>query len=144
MKPSAAVACPLRDALLHTTVVTCGYLRYCHLPVSFDQSGPSPLTSLINNTFLPTELLLTGCFLFFAPFSANCLETVVCENPRRSAVSEILKPPCLAPTIIPRSKSLRSHFSPFWWLMWTLTEAPDLYLYLHDFTHCPAATQLAD
>ena len=56
-----------RDALLHTTVVMCGYLHYCHLPVSFDQSGPSPLTSLINKAFLPTELLLTGCFfcLFF-------------------------------------------------------------------------------
>ena len=60
--------CVFRDALLHTTVVMCGYLHYCHLPVSFDQSGPSPLTSLINNTFLPAELLLTGCFLFFAPF----------------------------------------------------------------------------
>ena len=34
----------------------CCYLCYCHLPVSFDRSGPSPLTSLINNTFLPTEL----------------------------------------------------------------------------------------
>ena len=54
--PSAAVACPLRglthcvfrDALLHTTVVMCGYLRYCHLPLSWYQSGPSPLTFLIN------------------------------------------------------------------------------------------------
>ena len=63
--------CVFRDALLHTTVVMRGYLRYCHLPVSFDQSGPSPLTSLINNAFLPAELLLTGCFLFFTPFSAN-------------------------------------------------------------------------
>ena len=52
-----AVAYPL----LHTTVM-CGHLHYCHLPVSFGQSGPSPLTS---------ELLLTGCFLFFTPFSAN-------------------------------------------------------------------------
>ena len=60
-----------RDALLHTTVVMCGCLCYCHLPVSFDQSGPSPLTSLINNVFLPTELLLTGWFLIFTPFSAN-------------------------------------------------------------------------
>ena len=92
------MCCVFRDALLHTIVVMCGYLHYCHLPVSFDQSGPSPLTSLIYKAFLPTELLLTGCFLFFAPFSKL---SVVCENPRRSAVSEILKPPCLAPTIIP-------------------------------------------
>ena len=28
------------DALLHTTVVMCGYLCSCHLIVSFDQSGP--------------------------------------------------------------------------------------------------------
>ena len=73
--------CVVRDALLHTTVVMCRYLRYCHLLVSFDQSGPDPPTSLINNAFLPTEL--------FAPFSPNS----VCEHPRRLAVSEILNPP---------------------------------------------------
>ena len=39
------MCCVFRDALLHTTVLMCGYLCYCHLPVSFDQSGPSPLTS---------------------------------------------------------------------------------------------------
>ena len=60
-----------RDALLHSTVVMCGYLRYCHLLVSFDQFGPSSLTSLINNALLPAELLLTGHFLFFA--------TIVCK-----------------------------------------------------------------
>ena len=81
-----------------TSLVMCGYLLYCHLPVSFDQSGPSPQTSVINNAFLPAELLLTRCF--------GTLETVVPENPRRSAVSEILKPPCLGSTIVPRSKSL--------------------------------------
>ena len=50
-RPSAAVAYPLRglmrcvfrEAILHTTVVMRGYLRYCHLPVSVDQSGPSLL-----------------------------------------------------------------------------------------------------
>ena len=81
---SAAAAYPLRDltrcvfryALLHTTVVMCGYLPYCHLPVSFVQSGPSPLTSLIN-AFLPRELLITGSFLFFAPFSANSRDCCV-------------------------------------------------------------------
>ena len=97
-----------RDALLHTTVVMCGYLCYGHLPISFDQSGPSPLTLLFNNVFLPAELLLTGCFCF----SHHSLQTVVFENPRRLAVSEKLKLPCLAPTIIPQSKSLRSHFFP--------------------------------
>ena len=57
---SAAVAYPLRGlmccvfthALLHNRVLMCGYLHYCHLPVSFDQSGSSFLTDLINNAFL--------------------------------------------------------------------------------------------
>ena len=66
---SAAVAAPLqgltccvfRDALLHTTVLMQGYLSYCHLPVSLNQSEPSPPTSLINKVFSSTELLLSGC-----------------------------------------------------------------------------------
>ena len=49
----------------------CGYLHYCHLLVNFNQSGPSPLTSLIDKAFLPTELLLIGCF-----FSHRFLETL--------------------------------------------------------------------
>ena len=101
LKSSAAVAyalrsltyCVLINTLLHITVVMCGYLRYGHLPVSFNQSGPSPLTSLIN-AFLPTELLLTGWFYVFHTIQPR--ETVVCEIPRRSAVSEILTPRCLA------------------------------------------------
>ena len=65
-----------RDALLHTTVVMCGYLRFCHLPVSSDQP-------------------------------------VVHKNPSSGS-----KPPCLAPTILPQSKSLKSYFSQFWHLVW--------------------------
>ena len=64
-----AVASPLaglvfRDALLHTTVVMCGYLHYCHLPVSFDQSGPSPLTSLINKRFCLQNCCSLDVFFF--------------------------------------------------------------------------------
>ena len=51
--------CVFRDPLLHSTVVKCGYLHCSHLPVSFDHSGPSLLTSLINKLFLPMELLLS-------------------------------------------------------------------------------------
>ena len=65
--------CVFRDALLHTTVMR-GYLRYGHLPVSFDQSGPSPLTSLIDHTFLPAELLALDVFCFFALFSVNSMD----------------------------------------------------------------------
>ena len=95
--------CVFRDALLYTTVILCGYLHYCHLPVSVDQSGPSPLISLIHNAFLSTELLM---FICFSHHSLQTLKNVVHENPSRSAVSEILKPPCLGPIIIPRSKLL--------------------------------------
>ena len=93
IKYSAAVAyphryllcCVFRDAFPHTTVVMCGYLRYCHLPVSSEQSGPYPLTSLINKVFLPAEQLLTRCFLFFAPFPVNSKNC--CENPRIPTIS---------------------------------------------------------
>ena len=37
-------------AVLHTTttVVMCGYLSYCHVPVSLKQSGPSPLSLVLS------------------------------------------------------------------------------------------------
>ena len=57
---------------------------------------------LINKTFLPTELLLAGCFSHHSP---QTLEIVVCM--KIPVVSEILKPPCLALTIIPHSKLIR-------------------------------------
>ena len=59
---------------LITTVVMCGYLHYCHVPGSFDQSGSSPLTSLIHKAFLPTELLPTECFCVFC--------TILCKLSR--------------------------------------------------------------
>ena len=36
--------------------------------------------SLIMNAFLPAELLLTGCFLVFAPFSANSRDCCVWKS----------------------------------------------------------------
>ncbi len=47
---SAAVAfcltcCAFRSSLLHTSVGTSGYLNYCFLSISSNQSGHSPLTS---------------------------------------------------------------------------------------------------
>ncbi|XP_072095041.1 metal transporter CNNM4-like isoform X1 [Mobula birostris] len=90
-----------------TIVITCGYLSCYCLPVSLNRSGHSPLTFLINKVFSPADLPLTGfffLFLFFTPFSVNSRDCYVCENPRRSAVSEIHKAPHLAPTIIPQSK----------------------------------------
>ncbi|KAJ8272137.1 hypothetical protein COCON_G00109960 [Conger conger] len=46
-------------------------------------------------------------FFCFSHHSLQTLGTFVHENPWRSADSEILKPPCLASTIIPQSRSLR-------------------------------------
>ena len=114
---SAAVAYPLRrlmccvfrDALLHTTLVICGYLCYCHLPVSFDQSAPSPLTSLNNKVLLPTELLLTGCFLFFAPFSANTRDCCAWKSQEISSFWD-------TQTTLSGTKN---YSSPFWHLVWT-------------------------
>ncbi len=79
MWSSAAVAhllqgsmcCAFRDGILHTLVVTSGYLSYCCLSIISNQSVHSPLTSDINKTFSSTQLLFTGYFLFFGPFSVN-------------------------------------------------------------------------
>ncbi len=79
MCSSAAVAhllqgsmcCAFRDGILHSLVVTSGYLIYCYLSIISNQSAHSPLTSDINKAFLSTQLLLTGYFLFFGPFSLN-------------------------------------------------------------------------
>ena len=124
--------------MLHTTVVMCGYLHYCHLPVSFDQSGPSPLTSLVNKLYFCPQNCCSLDVFCFSHHSLQTLETVVCENPRRSAVSEIFKPPRLAPTVIPQSKSLRSHFFPI--LTFGLKNSWTSWPCLHAFMHLVAAT----
>ncbi len=96
-----------KDDILHTVVVTGVYLRYI-----LNQSTHFPLTNDIYKAFSSTQLPLTGYFLF-SDHSLSTLEMVVCENPSRSAVSEILRPVRLEPPTIPRSKSLKSLSSPF-------------------------------
>ncbi len=79
MWSSAAVAhllqgstcCAFRDGILHTSVVTSGYLSYCCLSIISNQFAHSPLTYDISKAFSSTKLLLTGYFLFFGPFSVN-------------------------------------------------------------------------
>lgn len=53
---------------------------------------------------------------------------IFCTTLSKLTVSEVLKPSCVnnKTTPIPWSKSLRPQF---WFLMWTLSEALDLYLY---------------
>ncbi len=66
-----SICCAFRDGILHTLVVTSGYLSYCCLFIISNQSAHSPLTSDINKAFSTTQLPLTGYFLFFGPFSVN-------------------------------------------------------------------------
>ncbi len=76
---SAAVAhllqgltcCAFRDGILHTLVVTSGYLSYCCLYIISNHSAHSPLTSDFNKAFSSTQLPDTGDFLFFWLFSVN-------------------------------------------------------------------------
>ena len=115
-----------------------GYVCFCHLSVSFSQSGPSPPLSLTTCS-CPQNCCSLEVFSFFHN-SLQTLETVVHENPRRSAVSE--KPPSLAPTVIPRLKSLRSHFFPI--LSFGLKNSRTMWPCLHALMHSVASTWLAD
>lgn len=93
---------PARDAFLLTMAVQSAYLSYHSPPVSSIQSSHAPLTFIISKTFPATELL----DVFW-----DALETVMCENPTRSAISKILQPVFPAPGSMPLSDPLRSHFS---------------------------------
>ncbi len=55
-----STCCVFRDDILHTLVVTSGYLSYCCLSIISNQSVHSHLTSDINKTFSSTQLPLTG------------------------------------------------------------------------------------
>ncbi len=118
MWSSAAVAhllqgstcCVFRDGILHTLVVTSGFLSYCCLSIISNQSAPPFSSDLWHQQ---------GIFIHTTAAHWISLEMVVCENPSRSAVYEILRPAHLAPTTIPRSKSLKSPLLPrnkFRWL----------------------------
>ena len=81
------------------------------------------------------------CYCIIPPTCLqSCLFAFTCEL--EAAISEILKPPCLAPTIIPRSKSLRSHFFPI--LTFGLKNRWTSWPCLLAFMHLVAATRLAD
>lgn len=80
------MCCVLRNALLHTYVVTNGYLRYCCFAISSEQSGYSALTFLINKTFSPRKLPLTGYFLVFWAISVNSRDGGV-GNPQQFSLN---------------------------------------------------------
>ncbi len=59
-----STCCVFRDGILHTLVVTSGYLSYCCLSIISDESAHSRLTSDINKACSSTQLPLTGYFSF--------------------------------------------------------------------------------
>ncbi len=82
MWSSAAVAhllqgsmcCVFRDSILHTLVVTSGYLSYCCLSIVSNQSAHSPLTFDINKAFSFTQHIQQDIYIyiyFFLQFSVN-------------------------------------------------------------------------
>ncbi len=75
-----SACCVFRDGILHTLVVTSGYLSYCCLSIISNQSAHSPLTSDINKAFSSTHMQLSGYFLFFGPFSVNPRDECVVKS----------------------------------------------------------------
>ncbi len=63
-----SMCCVFRDGILHTLVVTSGYLSYCCLSIISHQSAHSPLTS--TRHFRPHNCRSLDIF-FFGPFSVN-------------------------------------------------------------------------
>lgn len=91
--------------LLLTTVVKSGYLSYCCLLVSLNQSGLCPLYQ--QGVFRRQNT--AHRMLFFCSHTILCkLLSVFCVKTHTSAVSEVLKQSCLAPTTMPRSRLLMS------------------------------------
>ncbi len=80
-----STCCVFRDGILHTLVLTSGYLSYCCLSIISNQSAYSPLTSDISKAFSSTQLPLTGYFLFFGPFSVNTRDGCVLKSQQISS-----------------------------------------------------------
>lgn len=103
-----STCCTVTYAILHNLVA----LSYCCLRISLKQSGRSSLTFDVNKEFSQRELPLARYFLFFRPFSVIPRGGCEGKNPSMSAVSELLRPACLAPTTMPHSESLNFPFVP--------------------------------
>ncbi len=129
------LSCSLHQ-ILHTLVATSGYLSYCCLSIISNQSAHSPLTS--TRHFSPHN-----CHsLDILSFSDQTLEMDVLENLSRAAVFEILRPAHLAPTTIPRSKSLKSLCFPI--LMLSLNFSKSSSPHLDAWMHLVAVMWLVD
>ncbi len=85
-----STCCTFRDRILHTLVVTSGYLSYCCLSIISNQSVHSPLSSDINKTFSSTQLPLTGYFLFFGPFSVNPRDGCFSDSDARFELQQVV------------------------------------------------------
>ena len=112
----------------------CNVCLFALLSLSFQLWPVWPLSSDLSHWQLISARRTTAHWLFFciSHHSLQTLETVVCENTRKLTVSEILEPPCLAPTIMHSQSHFDHNVS---WSSWQ---------YLHAFMPLVAATWLAD
>ncbi len=74
---SGSTCCAFRDCILHTLVVTSGYLSYCCLSIISNQSAHSPMTSDINKAFSST----TAAHWIFSLF-----RSILCKPKRWSCM----------------------------------------------------------
>lgn len=115
-------------AYLHSSTLS-GTPVHLHIlnQTSLNQSGHFSQNIIIYKAFPHTGLSLTQYYFFVVfPHSWNhtvyTIETIVCDNPRRSAVSEILRPAQLVPRTMPQLKYI-SHFFLIWMfdvIWWTV------------------------
>lgn len=108
------MCCVFKDTFLLTTVIQCAYMIFCSLLASCCSSDLANQQDVSNRTAI--------LFFFFCVWT---IDSIVCVTPRGWVISETpseTKNQC-------HSQLLRSYFSPYWCLIWTLPAAHDFYLY---------------
>ncbi len=108
-----STCCVFRDGILHTLVVTSGYLPFYNL------SHHSPLTSDINKAFSSTQLPLTGYFFFFEPFSVNPRDFISEKIPEDQQFLKHSDQPVWHQQPFHIQSNLNPLSSPFWCSVWT-------------------------
>ena len=117
IKSSAAVACPLRNLIRvvqSEMLLPLGVM--CDLVALLSPSSRVrpvwPLSTSWTMRFCLQNCWLHWMFFVMRTILSKILQTRVWKSQGISSSLRYYKPPCLAPTIIPRSKSLKSHFFP--------------------------------
>lgn len=92
------VCCPIKDALLYTSIVKRSYLSYCCFPINSKTFAHSPLIYTSNKVH---------SLEYFLQFPGNTRVRWECIS---STVFEIFRSACRRPTSMLRSRSLRKLF----------------------------------